>query len=181
VYPHASYVAINISSPNTKNLRQLQGSDELDALLMQLKAEQERLADLHGKYVPLALKIAPDLDSEQISRIAILLQRHRMDGVIATNTTLTRTGVEHLVQHTETGGLSGAPLCDRSTAVIRELAAALQGALPIIGVGGILSGQDAAEKISAGAALIQIYSGLIYRGPGLINECAQAIGNMQRG
>ena len=181
VYPYASYVVINISSPNTKNLRQLQGSDELDALLAQLKAEQEKLADLHGKYVPLALKIAPDLDNEQISRIAILLQRHRMDGVIATNTTLTRTGVEHLAQHTETGGLSGAPLCGRSTAVIRELAVALQGALPIIGVGGILSGQDAAEKIRAGAALIQIYSGLIYRGPELINECALVIGNIQRG
>ena len=175
VYAHASYVAINISSPNTKNLRQLQGSDELDALLTQLKAEQEKLADLHGKYVPLALKIAPDLDSEQIRQIATLLQRHRIDGVIATNTTLTRTGVEHLAQHTETGGLSGAPLCDRATAVIRELATALQGALPIIGVGGILSGEDAAEKLHAGAALIQIYSGLIYRGPELINECIQRL------
>lgn len=176
VYGHASYVAINISSPNTKNLRQLQGSDELDALLTQLKAEQEKLADLHGKYVPLALKIAPDLDSEQIRQIAVLLQRHRIDGVIATNTTLTRTGVEHLAQNTETGGLSGAPVRDRSTAVIRELATALQGSLPIIGVGGILSGKDAAEKIHAGAALIQIYSGLIYRGPGLVNECVKAIG-----
>ena len=181
VYTHASYVAINISSPNTKNLRQLQGSDELDALLTQLKTEQEKLADLHGKYVPLALKIAPDLDSEQIRQIATLLQRHRIDGLIATNTTLTRTGVEHLSQHTETGGLSGAPLCDRSTAVIRELATALQDALPIIGVGGILSGEDAAEKLHAGAALIQIYSGLIYRGPELINECVKAVGHLQRG
>lgn len=180
VYAHASYVAINISSPNTKNLRQLQGSDELDALLTQLKAEQEKLTDLHGKYVPLALKIAPDLDSEQIRQIATLLQRYRIDGVIATNTTLTRTGVEHLAQHTETGGLSGAPLCDRATAVIRELATALQGALPIVGVGGILSGEDAAEKLDAGAALIQIYSGLIYRGPELINECIQTIVNLQR-
>ena len=179
VYTYASYVTINISSPNTKNLRQLQGNDELDALLTQLKAEQERLADMHGKYVPLALKIAPDLDSEQICQIATLLQRHHIDGVIATNTTLTRTGVEQLAQHTETGGLSGAPLRDRSTAVIRELAIALQGTLPIIGVGGILSGEDAAEKINAGAALIQIYSGLIYRGPALINECVEAIGNMR--
>ncbi|CAH1194133.1 dihydroorotate dehydrogenase, type 2 [Candidatus Nitrotoga sp. BS] len=181
VYTYASYVAINISSPNTKNLRQLQGNEELDALLTQLKAEQEKLADVHGKYVPLALKIAPDLDSEQIRQIATLLQRHRIDGVIATNTTLTRTGIEHVSQHTETGGLSGAPLRDRSTAVIRELAAALQGALPIIGVGGILSGEDAAEKVRAGAALVQIYSGLIYRGPELINECVKAIGNSRSG
>ncbi|CAH1386626.1 quinone-dependent dihydroorotate dehydrogenase [Candidatus Nitrotoga sp. M5] len=181
VYTYASYVAINISSPNTKNLRQLQGNDELDALLTQLKTEQEKLADTHGKYVPLALKIAPDLNSEQIRQIATLLQRHRIDGVIATNTTLTRAGVEHLSQHAETGGLSGAPLRDKSTAVIRELAIALQGTLPIIGVGGILSGDDAAEKIHAGAALIQTYSGLIYRGPGLINECVKAIGNLHCG
>ncbi|MEO6423131.1 MAG: quinone-dependent dihydroorotate dehydrogenase [Candidatus Nitrotoga sp.] len=179
VYTHASYIAINISSPNTKNLRQLQGSDELDALLSQLKAEQKKLSDLHGKYVPLTLKIAPDLNSEQIRQIAALLQRHCIDGVIATNTTLTRTGVELLSQHTETGGLSGAPVCDRSTAVIRELARALQGTLPIIGVGGILSGKDAAEKINAGAALIQIYSGLIYRGPELINESVKAIRHSQ--
>lgn len=179
VYIHASYVAINVSSPNTKNLRQLQGFDELGALLAQLKAEQEKLADLHGKYVPLALKIAPDLGSEQIGQITTLLLRHRIDGVIATNTTLTRSGVEHLPQCAETGGLSGAPLRDRSTAVIRELASALQGALPIIGVGGILNGEDAVEKIRAGAMLVQIYSGLIYRGPVLINECIKAIGSLQ--
>jgi dihydroorotate dehydrogenase len=175
VYPHASYVAANISSPNTKNLRQLQGGDELDALLSQLKAEQEKLAQQHGKYVPIALKIAPDLDSDQIKQIAALLMRHRIDGVIATNTTLSREGVEHLPQHTETGGLSGAPVRDKSTAVIRQLAAELQGALPIIGVGGILQGADAVEKINAGATLVQVYSGLIYRGPALIAECAEAI------
>lgn len=175
VYNHASYVAINISSPNTKNLRQLQGGDELDALLSQLKAEQEKLAEQHGKYVPLALKIAPDLDSEQLQQIATLLMRHRIDGVIATNTTLSREGVEHLPQHSEAGGLSGAPVRDKSTAVIRQLAAALQGALPIIGVGGILSGADAVEKIQAGAALVQVYSGLIYRGTDLVAECAKAI------
>ncbi|HEU0187265.1 MAG TPA: quinone-dependent dihydroorotate dehydrogenase [Gallionellaceae bacterium] len=175
VYPHASYVAINISSPNTKNLRQLQGGDELDALLSQLKSKQEKLADQHGKYVPLALKIAPDLDSEQIKQIAALLMHHRIDGVIATNTTLSRQGVEHLPQHAETGGLSGAPVRDKSTAVIRQLAAELQGALPIIGVGGILKGDDAVEKIQAGATLVQLYSGLIYRGPTLIAECAEAI------
>jgi dihydroorotate dehydrogenase len=175
VYSHASYVAINISSPNTKNLRQLQGGDELDALLAQLKSEQEKLAEQHGKYVPLALKIAPDLDSDQIKQIAALLMRHRIDGVIATNTTLSREGVEHLPQHTEAGGLSGAPVRDKSTAVIRQLATELQGALPIIGVGGIVQGADAVEKIQAGATLVQVYSGLIYRGPALIAECAEAI------
>lgn len=175
VYAHASYVAINISSPNTANLRQLQGSDELDALLAQLKGEQKILAERHGKYVPLVVKIAPDLDYEKIRQIAILLLNHRMDGVIATNTTLSRTGVEHLPLHTESGGLSGAPLGDRATTVIRELSAALLGEIPIIGVGGIMNGANAAEKIQAGAALVQLYSGLIYRGTGLINECAEAI------
>ena len=149
--------------------------DELDALLSQLKSEQEKLAEQHGKYVPLALKIAPDLDSEQVQQIATLLMRHRIDGVIATNTTLSREGVEHLPQHSEAGGLSGAPVRDKSTAVIRQLAAALQGALPIIGVGGILSGADAVEKVQAGAALVQVYSGLIYRGTDLVTECAKAI------
>jgi len=175
VYAHASYVAINISSPNTANLRQLQDSVELDALLTQLKTEQQKLAQQFGKYVPLAVKIAPDLDSDQIRQIAALLIKHHIDGVIATNTTLSREGVENLPHGEEPGGLSGAPLRDRSTAVIRRLAAELQGALPIIGVGGILSGADAAEKIDAGASLVQIYSGLIYRGPALVSECATAI------
>jgi len=175
VYAHASYVTINISSPNTKNLRQLQGGDELDALLAQLKAEQEKLAQQHGKYVPLAVKIAPDLDNEQIKQIASLLIKHRIDGVIATNTTLSREGVENLPQGTESGGLSGAPVRHRSTAVIRQLAAELKGVLPIIGVGGIMSGAHAAEKIHAGASLVQIYSGLVYRGNSLIVECANAI------
>ncbi|MDP2142972.1 MAG: quinone-dependent dihydroorotate dehydrogenase [Gallionella sp.] len=175
VYAHASYVAVNISSPNTKNLRQLQGGDELDALLAQLKAEQEKLAQQHGRYVPLAVKIAPDLDTDQIKNIAALLMRHRIDGVIATNTTLSRDGVENLKHGNETGGLSGAPVRDKSTAVIRQLTAELQGALPIIGVGGILCGTDAAEKMQAGAMLVQVYSGLIYRGPALVGECADAI------
>ena len=175
VYAHASYVTVNISSPNTRNLRQLQGGDELDALLAQLKAEQLRLSDAYGKYVPIALKIAPDLDNEQINQIAALLVKHRIDGVIATNTTLSREGVEHLPHGAETGGLSGAPVRDKSTAVIRQLAAELQGALPIIGAGGILSGKDAAEKIGAGAALVQLYSGLIYRGPALVGECCATI------
>ena len=175
VYPYASYVAINISSPNTRNLRQLQGGDELDALLGQLKTEQEKLAQQHGKYVPLAVKIAPDLDAEQIKQIAALLIQHRIDGVIATNTTLARDGVENLPHGNETGGLSGAPVREKSTAVIRQLAAELQGALPIIGVGGILSGKDAREKMQAGAALVQLYSGLIYRGQALVAECAAAV------
>ena len=175
VYQYASYVAVNISSPNTKNLRQLQGGDELDALLGQLKAEQLKLADTHGKYVPLAVKIAPDLDTEQIKQIAALLIKHKIDGVIATNTTLSREGVENLPHGNETGGLSGAPVRDRSTAVIRQLAAELNGALPIIGVGGILKGADAAEKMQAGAALVQVYSGLVYRGQELVTECAAAV------
>jgi len=175
VYAHASYVAINISSPNTKNLRQLQGGDELDGLLGQLKAEQEKLAQQHSKYVPLAVKIAPDLDNEQIKQIAALLIKHHIDGVIATNTTLARDGVESLPHGNETGGLSGAPVCEKSSAVIRQLAAELQGALPIIGAGGILSGKDAREKMQAGAALVQIYSGLIYRGQALVKEAADAV------
>src|SRR3989338_7932553 len=175
VYAHAGYVTVNISSPNTRNLRQLQDEGALDNLLSQLKTEQHRLADAHGKYVPIAVKIAPDMESEQIAQIARLLTQHRMDGVIATNTTLSREGVENLPHGTETGGLSGAPLREKSTAVIRQLAAELQGALPIIGVGGILSGADAADKINAGAALVQIYSGLIYRGPELVTECSAAL------
>jgi dihydroorotate dehydrogenase len=179
VYAHAGYVTVNISSPNTKNLRQLQGGDELDALLAQLKAEQEKLAQQHGRYVPVAVKIAPDLDADQIKNIAALLMRHHIDGVIATNTTLSREGVENMKHGDETGGLSGAPVRDKSTAVIRQLAAELQGALPIIGVGGILNGADAVEKMQAGAALVQIYSGLIYRGPALVGECAEAIRGMR--
>ena len=179
VYKHAGYVAINISSPNTKNLRQLQGGDELDALLSQLKAEQDKLAQQYGKYVPLALKIAPDLEHEQIQQIASLLLHHRIDGVIATNTTLSRDSVQHLPLHGETGGLSGAPVRDKSTAVIRQLAAELKGALPIIGVGGILNGADAVEKMQAGAALVQVYSGLIYRGTDLVAECTAAIKAMR--
>jgi len=175
VYAHASYVTINISSPNTKNLRQLQGETELNDLLAPLKAEQHKLADLHGKYVPIALKIAPDMEGEQIAQIARLLVQHGMDGVIATNTTLSREGVENLPHGAETGGLSGAPVKRKSTAVIRQLAAELQGAIPIIGVGGILTGADAAEKIRAGASLVQLYSGLIYSGSGLIGESCATI------
>ncbi len=175
VYQAASYVAINISSPNTKNLRELQKDEALDALLGGLKSEQTRLAEKHGRYVPLTLKIAPDLDDAQIRSIADLLRQHRMDGVIATNTTLARAGVEGRPNADEAGGLSGAPVFERSTAVLRKLAGALAGEVPIIGVGGIMCGGDAVAKIDAGASLVQIYSGFIYRGPGLIAEAAAAI------
>ncbi|MFC5428220.1 quinone-dependent dihydroorotate dehydrogenase [Paraburkholderia denitrificans] len=175
VYPFASYVTINISSPNTKNLRQLQGAGELDALLAALKDKQQRLADIHGKLVPLALKIAPDLDDEQIKEIADTLLRHKIEGVIATNTTLSRSAVEGLPHAQETGGLSGRPVFDASNAVIRKLRAELGTEVPIIGVGGIFSGEDARAKIDAGAALVQLYTGFIYRGPALVGECVRAL------
>ena len=174
VYGHASYVTVNISSPNTKNLRQLQGESELDALLGALKARQVALAQTHGRYVPMALKIAPDLDEAQIVNIADALRRHRIDGVIATNTTIGREGVEGLPHADESGGLSGAPVFDKSTTLVRELARGLQGELPIIAVGGIDSGAAAKAKLDAGATLVQIYTGLIYRGPDLIAECIRA-------
>lgn len=173
-YPLASYITINISSPNTRNLRQLQGASELDALLGALKARQTALVDMHGKYVPLALKIAPDLDSGQIANIADALRRHRIDAVIATNTTLGREGVEESPLAAEAGGLSGSPLFEKSTAVIRSLTHALGGELPVIAAGGITSGKRARAKLEAGAALVQIYSGLIYRGPQLVAECIEA-------
>jgi dihydroorotate dehydrogenase len=180
VYALASYITVNISSPNTKNLRELQKDEALDALLAPLKAAQQRLADKHGRYVPLALKIAPDLEDSQIVAIADLLRRHRMEGIIATNTTIARTGVEGCANATETGGLSGAPLFEASTEVVRKLAAALQGELPIIGVGGITNGKQAAAKIAAGASLVQFYSGFIYRGPELVGEAAAAIREMRQ-
>ena len=167
-YRYAGYIAVNISSPNTPHLRQLQNAEELSELLYLLKLNQQKLADEHGKYTPLAVKIAPDLEPAQIDAIAALLMKHQVDGVIATNTTLSRSGVETLPHGDEAGGMSGVPLRQRSTAVIRRLHAALQGALPIIGVGGIMSAADAKEKMEAGASLIQIYSGLIYRGPALV-------------
>lgn len=175
VYPYASYVTVNISSPNTKNLRQLQGASELDALLATLKEAQQRLADRHKRYVPIALKIAPDVDAEQVKNIADALLRHQFDGVIATNTTISRDAVKGMAHAEEAGGLSGKPVFDASNQVIRALKAELGNALPIIGVGGILSGADARAKVDAGAALVQLYSGLIYRGPALIRECADAL------
>lgn len=175
VYAHASYITVNISSPNTKNLRALQEKEALSQLLATLKAEQNILSQIHGKYVPVALKIAPDLTTEQVEEIAGLLMQHRIDGVIATNTTLARDAVAGLQHAEEAGGLSGAPVRDSSTQVIRTLASSLQNSLPIIGVGGILNGEDAKEKVAAGASLVQLYSGLIYKGPQLIKDCRRAL------
>ncbi|MFM7760658.1 MAG: quinone-dependent dihydroorotate dehydrogenase [Burkholderiaceae bacterium] len=175
VYPYADYVTVNISSPNTKNLRQLQQASELGALLSALKNSQRALADRYGRYVPIALKIAPDLDTEQVKSIADALLQHQMDAVIATNTTITRDAVQGLAHADEAGGLSGAPVLLLSNRVISALRAALNDTIPIIGVGGILSGEDARAKIDAGASLVQLYTGLIYRGPALVNECAQAL------
>jgi dihydroorotate dehydrogenase len=180
VYNDASYITVNISSPNTKNLRELQKDEALDDLLSQLKARQEILANKHGKYVPLALKIAPDLDDTQITAIADALRRHRMDGVIATNTTLSREGVEGLPNANEAGGLSGAPVFRKSTDVLKKLSTALAGELPIIGVGGIMGGEDAAEKVKAGASLVQFYSGFIYRGPDLVGEVAETLAHVMK-
>ncbi|MES2321180.1 MAG: quinone-dependent dihydroorotate dehydrogenase [Pseudomonadota bacterium] len=177
VYPYASYVTVNISSPNTQNLRQLQGASELDALLSQLKQAQLRLADQHKRYVPLALKIAPDVDGEQIRNIADALLRHKIDGVIATNTTLSHRSVDRVKHGLETGGVSGAPVFDLSNIVIRALKLELGNEIPIIGVGGIMRGKDALEKMKLGASLVQLYTGLIYAGPGLVRECARALKN----
>jgi dihydroorotate dehydrogenase len=173
VYAHASYITVNISSPNTKNLRALQEKEVLASLLATLKQEQSQLAQQFGRYVPIVLKIAPDLDHGQINEIADLLLIHEIDGVIATNTTLARDAVKGMTHANETGGLSGAPLLEKSTLVVKQLSQRLQGALPIIGVGGISSSADAVQKIAAGASLVQVYSGLIFQGPKLVHDiCA---------
>ena len=174
-YTSASYITINISSPNTKNLRQLQQGDEIKALIASLKEEQLKLQQEHGIYVPLAIKIAPDLTDDEITHIARLLLEFEIDGVIATNTTIARDMIaDHPLAH-EAGGLSGAPVKDKSTHVVRGLAAELQGKIGIIAVGGILSAEDAQEKLQAGASLVQIYSGLIYRGPQLIEDIVKSL------
>ena len=174
-YPVADYLAVNISSPNTPNLRRLQNAVELARLLAVLKAEQETLARAHGRYVPVAVKIAPDLNAGQIDEIARLLVEHGMDAVIATNTTVSRVGVEGLPHADESGGLSGGPLRERATEVLRRLHASLAGRMPIIAAGGILRAEDAREKIAAGASLVQLYTGLIYAGPRLIADCVRAL------
>ncbi|MDF2445262.1 MAG: pyrD [Moraxellaceae bacterium] len=175
VYAHASYVTVNISSPNTKGLRSLQSGEALAALLGPLKERQGQLAARHGRHVPLAVKIAPDLEPADVDVIAEQLLRHEIEGVIATNTTLGRTGVEHLAHGGEAGGLSGRPVRAASTRVLRELGQALGGKLALIGVGGIDDGASAAEKMAAGADLVQVYTGFIYRGPALVREAAAAI------
>ena len=175
VYPHADYVTVNISSPNTKDLRALQNDDALDALLTSIAERRETLAARHLKRVPIFVKIAPDLSEAQVAAIAVTLRRHGMDGVIATNTTLGREAIAGMPHGEEAGGLSGAPLLNASNRVISQLRAALGKGFPIIGVGGVMSGADAVSKIKAGADLVQIYTGLIYKGPALVTEAALAI------
>ena len=175
VYPHADYVTVNISSPNTKNLRALQSDEALDALLAQLQERRQDLIKRHGRTVPMFVKIAPDLDETQVGVIAATLQKNEIDGVIATNTTISREAVKGLPHAEETGGLSGAPVLEASNQVIRQLRAALGPRYPIIGVGGVMSAADARSKCDAGADLVQIYTGLIYQGPELVKACAQAL------
>lgn len=175
IYQHASYIAVNISSPNTPGLRSLQYGDALNELLSTLKSEQTKLAKQHNKYVPMAVKIAPDLTAEEVGSIAECLIENKIDAVISTNTTLSREGVENSPHGGEQGGLSGAPVKNKSTEVIRLLAKALDGQLPIIGVGGIASSADAKEKLAAGASLVQVYTGFIYNGPDLVKDIVKAL------
>lgn len=175
VYNYASYITVNISSPNTKNLRSLQSGDALTELLETLKKRQLELAQEYQHYVPLVLKVAPDLDNSDIAFIAKQLLQFKIDGLIVTNTTLSREGVEGLAHAEEAGGLSGAPVFEKSTACLAAFAAVLKGQIPLIGVGGILSGVDAAAKKQAGASLVQVYSGLIYTGPKLVKDCVDAL------
>ena len=180
VYPHADYVTVNISSPNTKNLRALQSDEALDGLLSAISERREQLAAQHQRRVPIFVKIAPDLDESQVALIAATLKRNGMDGVIATNTTISREAVKGMAHAEETGGLSGSPVLEASNRVIAQLRAELGSGYPIIGVGGILSAEDAVSKIRAGADVVQIYTGLIYKGPELVTQAAQAIKNMKR-
>jgi dihydroorotate dehydrogenase len=175
VYPHADYVTVNISSPNTKNLRELQGDAALDALLAALQQRKQRLQQEHRRAVPMFVKIAPDLDETQIRIIAATLKKHGIDGVVATNTTVARDAVQGLKHAGEAGGLSGAPLLEPSNRVIEQLRDELGRGYPIIGVGGVMSGLDARAKRAAGADVVQIYTGLIYRGPQLVHEAALAM------
>ncbi|RZJ22507.1 MAG: quinone-dependent dihydroorotate dehydrogenase [Acinetobacter sp.] len=175
VYNYASYITVNISSPNTKNLRSLQSGDALTELLQTLRTRQLELAEEHQHYVPLVLKVAPDLTQEDIQFIAKQLIQFKIDGLIVTNTTLSREGVENLKHGDEAGGLSGAPVFEKSTACLAAFAKVLNGQIPLIGVGGILSGEQAVAKQQAGASLVQIYSGLIYTGPALVKDCVDAL------
>ncbi|WP_374855505.1 quinone-dependent dihydroorotate dehydrogenase [Acinetobacter indicus] len=175
VYNYASYITVNISSPNTKNLRSLQSGDALTELLQTLKQRQLALAEEHQHYVPLALKVAPDLEPSDIEFIAQQLLQFKIDGLIVTNTTLSREGVENLPHGDEAGGLSGAPVFEKSTACLAAFAKILEGKIPLIGVGGILSGEQAVAKRNAGATLVQVYSGLVYTGPELVKDCVDAL------
>jgi len=175
VYSSASYVTVNISSPNTRNLRDLQSAAALDRLLGTLKEEQARLAAAHGRLVPMAVKIAPDLDAEAMHTIARQCLSHEVEGIIATNTTLSRAGVEGMAHAEEPGGLSGRPVFEPSTRALRQLCEAIDGRIPVIGVGGVFSGADARAKLAAGATLVQIYTGFIYRGPDLVAQCVRAL------
>jgi dihydroorotate dehydrogenase len=189
VYPHADYVTVNISSPNTQNLRSLQSDEALDALLGAVTERREQLAQRHGKRIPIFVKIAPDLDGAQIDVVAATLQRYGCDsagqpnnawGVIATNTTLSREAVQGMPHATEAGGLSGAPVLAMSNKVISHLRGKLGAGFPIMGVGGVMSAADAVSKMQAGADLVQIYTGLIYKGPALVRESAQALKTFKR-
>ncbi len=175
VYNYASYITVNISSPNTKNLRSLQSGDALTELLQTLKQRQLALAEEHQHYVPLVLKVAPDLEPSDIEFIAQQLLQFKIDGLIVTNTTLSREGVENLPHGDEAGGLSGAPVFEKSTACLAAFAKILEGKIPLIGVGGILSGEQAVAKRNAGATLVQVYSGLVYTGPELVKGCVDAL------
>ena len=180
LYPHVDYVTLNVSSPNTAGLRDLQGAGFLSGILKTVKTTRDALRDRHGRNVALALKIAPDLEDAVIRDIAEIARREQIDGIVATNTTVSRDGVQGLPCSLEQGGLSGGPVRERSTHVLRILSEELKKEIPLIGVGGILSGADAAEKLAAGATLVQVYTGLIYRGPALVNECVAAILDAER-
>jgi len=175
VYPHADYVTVNISSPNTKNLRELQSDQALDALLSAVQERKTQLEKTHGRRVPVFVKIAPDLDPAQVQVIAATIQKNGIDGVIATNTTIARDAVKHLPHGGETGGLSGAPVFAASNRVIGQLRAAFGAGFPIIGVGGVMSAADAQAKMTAGADVVQVYTGFIYKGPALVTEIARAL------
>jgi dihydroorotate dehydrogenase len=181
VYPYGDYITINISSPNTTNLRDLQGEDELDGLLGLISSRRAELADRHGRCVPLAVKVAPDLEDDALPLVADVVARHRMDAVIATNTTIGREGVEGMKHANETGGLSGAPLKEKSDRVLGALRKLLPKEIALIGVGGITRGQDAVDKLELGADLVQFYTGMVYRGPELVSECLQAIASRNAG
>lgn len=180
LYPLVHFATINVSSPNTRDLRDLQESAELEPLLGRLNEEREALAERHGRRVALALKIAPELDRDAAAAVVAASLRHGMDAIIATNTTISREGVSGLAHSEEAGGLSGAPLRERSTEVIRTLAVMLKGAIPIIGVGGIMNLADAEEKLQAGASLVQIYTGLVYRGPEIVSEIVSGLAGRRR-